>query len=191
MPGESEGTRLKLDPKKVRFSPPFLDLGIFSVGLRFIGKENSIHLLETALAVEGNLLKVGLMGLEVLFRRALAEWSSVTIPYSRIEKARFGLSPLVRVALLVVAGLPWLVGAALLAVNVDTAVLTLICAPIVTVPALYVMLRIRARYTIVFRAKNGRRTRLTFRIASAPLRAEFERRLNDYRRSAARFAVAN
>lgn len=180
---------MKLDPKKVRFVPPFLDLGVLAVGLRFVGRENTVHLLETALTVEGNLLKVGLMGLEILFRRALAEWSSLTVPYSRIEKARFLRFPVLRVAALVVAVLPFPVAAALLAVNKEAALISLVCSPVVTVPALYSAIRIPARYVIVFRAKSGRRKRLMFRITSAPLRQEFDRRLNEYRRAALRFAV--
>ena len=139
---------MKLDPKKVRFVPPFLDLGVFSVGLRFVGRENTVHLLETALTVEGNLLKVGLMGLEILFRRALAEWSALTVPYSRIEQARFVRFPVLRVAALVVAALPFPVAAALSAVNFETALIALVCAPVVTVPALYTAVRIPARYVI-------------------------------------------
>ena len=96
---------MRLDPRKVRFVAPMFHVGVFGGAVRFVGRENTVHLQETALVAEGNLLKVGLLGLEILFRRALAEWSAVTVPYSRITAARYVRFPLLRVIALVVLAL--------------------------------------------------------------------------------------
>ena len=72
---------MRLDPKTVRFISPFTP-SVFVQKLRFSGRENTVQLQEAVLAIEGNILKVGLLGLDTLFRPVLAEWSSVTIPYS-------------------------------------------------------------------------------------------------------------
>src|SRR5215204_507603 len=93
---------MRLDPRKVRFVAPLFHVGMFGGAVRFVGKENTVHLQETALVAEGNLLKVGLLGLELLFRRALAEWSTITVPYSRITAVRYVRFPALRVVALVV-----------------------------------------------------------------------------------------
>jgi hypothetical protein len=54
--------------------------------------------------------------------------------------------------------------------------------------AVYVAVRVSARYVIRFRARDGRKTKLMFRITSAKLRAEFDNRLRENRDAAARYA---
>jgi hypothetical protein len=165
-------------------------VGVFGGAVRFVGRENTVHLQETALVAEGNLLKVGLLGLELLFRRALAEWSAVTIPYSRITAARYVRFPTMRVvALVVLAACVGVPGVAF--VFNPAAGLTLSIAALVpALLAVYVTARVGARYVIRFRTRDGRRTKLMFRITSAKLRAEFDRRLREYREAAARYADA-
>ena len=53
---------------------------------------------------------------------------------------------------------------------------------------MYVAARVSARYVIRFRARDGRKTKLMFRITSAKLRTEFNRRLRENRDAAARYA---
>jgi hypothetical protein len=179
---------MRLDPKKVRFVPQLFHLGLSEGALRFVGKENTVHLQETALVVEGNLLKVGLLGLEVFFRRALAEWSAITIPYARITKTRFVRFPAMRIIALTVLAACFLLPAIGFMVNPVIGLTEAIVAVIPALLALYVALRVPARYVIQFRSRNGRRTKLMFRITSTPLRKDFARRLGEYREAADRYA---
>jgi hypothetical protein len=180
---------MRLDPRRVRFVAPMFHVGVFGGAVRFVGKENTVHLQETALVAEGNLLKVGLLGLEILFRRALAEWSAVTIPYSRITAARYVRFPLLRVIALIVLAVCLVVPAVVASLSEWAAGLALgIAAVIPAFLALYVTFRVSARYVIRFRTRNGRKTKIMFRITSAKLRAEFDRRLGENRAAAARYA---
>src|SRR5258708_7938205 len=78
---------MKLDAKDVRF------VGVLPWfrrrGLRFVGRGNTIQLLETALVIEGNQKTIGLILIDLLFQQALSEWTTVTVPYSRVESCRF------------------------------------------------------------------------------------------------------
>ena len=94
---------MRLDPSKVRYVTPMFQAGIFSTPLRMVGRQNTIALLETSLVFEGNLLKIGVLGMELLFRAALAEWTSVTVPYSRIIRAKYVRFPLMRLLALLLA----------------------------------------------------------------------------------------
>ena len=76
---------MKLEARQVRFVLPFLPV---SRHVRLIGKHNSIQLLETALVVEGNRLKLHYFGLERFMGAAMSEWTTITVPYSRIVAAK-------------------------------------------------------------------------------------------------------
>lgn len=174
---------MRLDPKLVRYVTPFLSLSNRQV--RFVGRENNIQLTETALVFEGNLLKLSLFGMELLFRRALAEWTAVTVPYSRIEKAKLTRWPAVRVVALVVVLLCLLFVLAVgLLQSVDPAAGA---AGLVLVPAVvagYALVRTRGRFVIRYRTKDGRRLTVLFHIKSKPAAREFDRRLQQYRAAA-------
>lgn len=178
---------MRLDPTKVRFVAAGFELGLSSqAGLRLVGKENNIQLLETALVVEGTLLKVGLLGLERLFRAALAEWTTVTAPYSRIERARlvrwpifrlFGLTLLLLAGGLAAAGVYFGPGAGEQAFVVSTILLALSGTALVW--------RSQRQYEVRFRAKDGRRRKFRFRIADRRLARAFDARLKRYLAAAA------
>ena len=94
---------MRLDDRHIRFIRPFWP----KIGQRLVplgGRRGSVHLQETALVVEGDLLRFRfLLGIEWLFRQALSEWTSVTVPYARIERVRRSrLWPLRSVSLLLV-----------------------------------------------------------------------------------------
>jgi hypothetical protein len=78
---------MKLDAKDVKFVGiiPWVDRR----SMRFVGRGNSIQLLETALVIEGNQKTIGLIVVDLLFQQALSEWTTVTIPYSRVEGLQF------------------------------------------------------------------------------------------------------
>ena len=179
---------MRLDPRKVRFVAPMFHVGVFGGAVRFVGRENTVHLQETALVAEGNLLKVGLLGLEILFRRALAEWSAVTVPYSRITAAPYVRFPLLRVIALVVLALCFAIPPGIAVFDWPAGLALGIAAIVPALLAVYVAARVSARYVIRFRARDGRKTKLMFRITSAKLRTEFNRRLRENRDAAARYA---
>jgi hypothetical protein len=184
---------MRLDPKKVRFVLPTLHLGLRANALRFVGRENTVQLSETALVVEGNLLKVGLLGIELLFRRALAEWSSVTIPYSRVTRARLVRFPLLRLMALLlfcVCGVCTLLATAGALHGTDpNAPIWAVVFLVLSLGSGYVVARIPPRFVITFRSRDGRRTVLMFQVTSRPLRREFDRKLAEYREAADRFAT--
>lgn len=183
---------MKLDPQKVKFVSP-LSPGVFVRPLRFVGREKTVQLQETALVVEGNVLKVGLLGIEMLFRRALAEWSSVTVPYSRITRVKYARFPLFRLlALLYLIG--WPTFSLLVAVGPGGVAGGLTGFLIGTVPAalaVYVFVRVPPRYVIDFRARDGARTRLMMHVRGTKLRRAFAARLAEYREAAKKFRTAD
>jgi hypothetical protein len=180
---------MRLDPKKVRFVTPFTALGLLGDAVRFVRGPKTVQLQETALVVEGNILKVGLLGLEVLFRGALIEWSSVTIPYARITRVKFRRFPLSRKLALLVFPL-WVLMVLLSARGgfgpaLEVGLLGLI--PVFL--ALYVFLRVSPRFVLDFRAKSGRRTTLLFHVTDRKLRNAFAAKLAEYREAATRHAL--
>lgn len=178
---------MRLDPKKVKFISP-MSPGVVSRPLRFVGREKTVHLQETALVVEGNLLKVGLLGLELMFRRALAEWSSVTIPYSRITRVRYVRFPLLRLLSLVYLW-GWPIFSILVALGPGfLAGLTgFLIGLIPGVVAVYVLVRVPPRFVIDFRTRDGQRSRLMLHVTPKPLLMEFAARLQEFRDAAGRF----
>ena len=180
---------MRLDPKKVRFVAPFTTLGVFGDTVRFVDGPKTVQLQETALVVEGNVLKVGLLGAEALFRAALAEWSSVTVPYARIARVKYSRFPLGRqIALLVCLAGPAVVVAGILSVGWSEAFTLAAVGAVLVVPAVYAFARIPPRFMIDFQARGGRRTRIMLQITDRRLRAEFAARLAEYREAAAKYA---
>jgi hypothetical protein len=51
---------------------------------RFIGRSNTVQVLETAVVIEGYLKRLSFPVLDWLFQQALSEWTTMTIPYARI-----------------------------------------------------------------------------------------------------------
>jgi hypothetical protein len=77
---------VKLDPRNVRFVPPLF--APFGRSPRLGGRQNTLHLQETALVIEGEVLKQTMPIIDSIFRRALAGWTTITVPYSRIVEHR-------------------------------------------------------------------------------------------------------
>jgi hypothetical protein len=179
---------MKLTPKQVALVYPFLP-GIFARVLRFTGRRNSIQLQEMALVVEGELVRLHYLGFERLFARALAEWTTVTIPYSRLVRVRYSRRWVLRTLVLAAAFLTLLVVAwpvfdGGLGANEAAILLT---SGVGLILFLLVWVTFRAflpGYVLVFRAKDGKTTRFLFRLKSKQVKAEFENRLNEYRTAA-------
>jgi hypothetical protein len=176
---------MKLGPKQVRFVRPFWP-ALFGRTLRFAGRRNTIHLQETALVVEGEILRFHYLGLERLIGRALSEWTMVTMPYSRIESVQYRKRIGLRIAIVVIAAalsvlamrLPWTPRAEW--TTLDAIADTLVLVPVVVLAAMVWWL-IRASYLLVFRSKDGTRVRLSFRVRSKAQRLAFDTALQSYR----------
>ena len=183
---------MKLDPKQVRLLTPFLP-GVFRRRLRFTGRRNAVHLQETALVVEGDLMRFHYLGLERLFAGVISEWTTVTVPYSRITRVRFRRNLLVRLALLV----PVLGLAALMAVGIvnsapsEGEILLSLGALALPVLGLWFLVwrGLGPTHLVEFRAKDGTPTAITFRVRSKALRKEFDAALARYRDAARRYTT--
>lgn len=183
---------MKLDPNQVRLLTPFLP-GLTRRRLRFAGKRNAVHLQETALVVEGDLLRFHYLGFERLFAGAVCEWTTVTVPYSRITRVKYRSRLLLRLAILLpILGMAGLIASGVLttAPNVFEVVSALVALAVpVVVLWLLVWRGLGPTYTILFRAKDGTPTDFTLRVRSKPLRKQFEAALARYRDAARRFAT--
>lgn len=178
---------MRLDPSKVRYVSPMMQAGIFSTPLRMVGKQNTVALLETSLVFEGNVLKIGVLGMELLFRAALAEWTSVTVPYSRIVKAKYVRFPVARLFALLLAIAVVAIGALALSQSPEAVVPVAFVGGGLLVLCLYMIVRIPPRFVLSFRSKAGRKTVLQFRVLDADLRRRFQDKLAEYRLSATGF----
>lgn len=189
----AEDRQVKIQPKNVRFLPVRSFFG--RNGLHFVGRLNSIQLLETALVIEGNLKTLGLWVIDLLFRQALSEWTTVTIPYSRIVRCKYSRNLLGAVALFLLVFLPTFLITALaiigssepsaqefLAIAIAGAVL-LIPVSIVFLLLCY-LFDVGPRATLVYRRPDGRLIQVCFRIRPRALRTMFLERLEANRKSA-------
>lgn len=178
---------MRLDARQVQFTTSFLPTWRTRT-LRLGGRRGSMDLQEPALVIEGELLRFRLLGIEWLFRRALSEWTTVTVPYSRIVGVRKTWVWLVRALLVLgilviavfVAGSfrasPWTDG--------TTAAVAILLA--VAVVLAYALVRVRPRTTIVYRTKVGRRTQVTILVRKREARQAFLELLAAHRAAAAR-----
>lgn len=182
---------MRLDARQVRFTQSFLPTWR-SRPLRLGGRRGSLHLQEPALVFEGELLRFRLFGVEWLFRRALSEWTTVTVPYSRILKVRRTRAWLVRLVSVlgiaaVWAGMVWMT-LEFPAEHLLTE-LAAIVSTAVTVLGGYALVRVRPTVTVVYRPKTGRRVRVTFLVRRRATRRAFVDALAAHRAAAARHAV--
>ena len=68
---------MKLEARQVRFRATFP--WFTRRRLLFVGKRNTLQLLETALVIEGYLMRLFFPVLGFLFTQALSEWTTVTV----------------------------------------------------------------------------------------------------------------
>jgi hypothetical protein len=130
-----------------------------------------------------------------LFQQALSEWTTVTVPYSRVEDCRYTrLWGAKAVFLLVVAVLllPCLASTAVGSNSASEWVeeYFLLLSPLLIGVALlvvYVLIRfLGARHHLVFVRADGRRVKTSFRIRRRALREAFDQRMARNRQAAAR-----
>jgi hypothetical protein len=176
---------MKLEAKQVRMLIPFLPS--FRVDrLWFVGNRNTLQLLETALVIEGYRMRFFFPLLDHFFRQPLSEWTTLTVPYSRI--LRFQYAPRILLRVLVTALLCLPIGLSLFELAFadpkwDPASGAFL-APLVVlilVLTLYCNFRMFAsRNYLWYRQSNGRRAVLVFRIRSRKMQQAFEQQLQSY-----------
>ena len=154
---------------------------------RFAAKGGAVHLTETALVCEGEVYKVSFFGTEGLLRGAVSERTTVTVPYSRIDRARVRRWPAGRVFGAVLLATPLALGALVLATEgaSEAAGAFIAFAIIFGPPAGYLLWRVRPGYVVRFRGRDGTRRAVQFRIRRKAVRAAFAAKMEVYRRAAA------
>lgn len=182
---------MKLTPQQVRFVYPFLP-GIFGRSLRFAGRRNTVHAQETALVVEGELLRFGFVGLERLVPRALAEWTTVTIPYGRILRVKYQSRRVVRTlgTLLLVLVLGASAAAMLTTLSAAESLVFFVPLSLIVLLLGWLLFRVLSPgFAITFRAKDGTRTRFLLQVRNRTLRQRFAAQVEEYRAAAKAFAI--
>ncbi len=180
---------MKVDAKNIRFvavGPWFRRRS-----LQFVGRANTMQLLETALVIEGYRQTIGYPVIDFLFRWALSEWTTVTVPYSRIVYCRFSGPWFMRglVCLLVLLPVFGLLISLLIAIFVlgkDSGAISVFIFAAVAFPLL-VWLTFRllpARYSLKFGLPGGKVGLTRFRIKNRKLRKAFEEKLRENRKAA-------
>lgn len=178
---------MKLLPRHIAFLPSML----WPTRSRLnFGGASTLHLQETALVIEGFLQRLFFPLVDRFFQLALSEWTTVTIPYSRILHYRYTARPLMRLFLLT---LLWVaLGFAVYKMGLfkanafdllwgrdpttwQDAARYVILPGVVTLVLVFIV--VRPLSYLVFRTPGGGRAVITFRIGSAKLRREFEEQL--------------
>lgn len=179
---------MKIEARHVAFLPVLPWFG--RKRMTFVGRTNTLQLLETALVIEGQRKMLALYVVDLFFQQALSEWTMVTVPYSRIERCRYYPRWLARVITIALFTLPTLVG---LVISVpflwQTVDFFSLATPVLLfgllLLSIYVVLRLLpSRYVLQFRRPDGRLVRTHFRIKTRKLRHAFDQRLAANRKSA-------
>jgi hypothetical protein len=177
---------MKFGPPALRFLRPFAP---FRRQLRFVGRQNTIHLQETALVIEGHLLRFRLPVVDRFVQRAFCEWSMVTVPYSRIVRHTYHSRLIVKVLWWFFIGpVAALVGFATLGLERDWFSAGMSGLLLVVAGLLFHMV-FRPRQSLVFRRADGKPCLVCFRFTSRQQRQKFAGLL-EANRSAARALTA-
>jgi hypothetical protein len=186
---------MKFAGKQVRFSFPHLAWP-GRRRLRFVGRRASVQVLETALVMEGYLMRLSLPVLDYFFKTALSEWTTITVPYSRIVRFRrvraLLLLRLLVCGLLWVPGVLMLIGAGFQAYHGGPELAGNLCAGLLcSLPALlvtwFVNFRRAPRYELLFRRADGGLSIVYIRVKPRKLGLAFGARVEENRRAAAAF----
>jgi hypothetical protein len=186
---EKGGRVMKIEAKQLQFLavPPWFSRR----RLRFMGNTNTMQLLETALVIEGYQKTIGYPVIDFLFQWAMCEWTTVTVPYSRIVQCRYSRRWLARAIFFAIIDLPILIlvgiSLVLFARNLDFvgAAIPIVLLVALLAMSLWFMLRfLPARYSLAFRRADGNRALTNFRIKSREMQQSFEQKLESNRKAA-------
>jgi hypothetical protein len=186
---------MKIDAAHLRFAPPFLP-SLRRKRPGFIGRRNTIQLLETALVIEGYQKRLGMPVVDLFFQQVLSERTMLTIPYSRIVRFRYSRRWGWRILWTIVCWLPLLFPLALLTgYSPDREGAVALAIPLLfagVVLTLYVNLRVlRGHNLLLFRQADGRQALVRFRIRPRKLQQAFQKLLESNRKAAAEMAQSS
>jgi hypothetical protein len=180
---------MKIAARHVRFLLPFFPWP-GRRRLPLVGSGNTIQLLETAVVIEGHVKRLGMPVVDRFFQRVLSEWTTVTIPYSRILRHRVAHFLVLRVLLTTLLWLPALLPLlALVGPGVDVGAVLYVAGMLgllALVLSLYLNLRFLApRNYLLYQQADGRRMLTAFRIGSRKRQEAFAALLENNRQAAA------
>jgi hypothetical protein len=165
---------MKFGSKGLTFAWPVWTL--FRRHLAFIGRDNTLHLQETALVIEGDLVRFSLPVLDMFVKRAFADRTMVTIPYSRIIRLKRARYVVAKVLwwLLAAAVFAWVAAAAADPRDLVGTVYYLSLVGCLFMLAGYLVHRFLAsRHVLLFRRADGKRCVVCFSLKSSKRRRQF------------------
>jgi hypothetical protein len=172
---------MKFGPQSLRFMRAST---LFRKNLAFVGRQNTIHLQETALVIEGHLLRFRLPIVDQFVQRAFCEWSTVTVPYARIVRHTYHRPLIVKVLWWFFIGpVAALVGFATLGLERDWFAAGM-SALLLCLASWLSLMVFRSRHFLVFRRADGRRCLVCFRFTAREQRQKFVSLLEANRRAA-------
>lgn len=147
--------------------------------LRFLRKGNSVQLLETALIVEGNLQRFSMPVIDRFFRRALSEWTTITIPYSRILKYRYTSRSVLGFLVALVFWAPFVLGLVGYFAEGGRGQVSMVVsfALLGMLGSFLVYVAVKSRNYLVFRQADGKRALLVFHVRSKARQKAFREQL--------------
>lgn len=184
---------MKIEPRHLRFFPMWPH--VWWSRLRFLRNGNSLQIQETGLVVQGHLQKLSMPLLDILFRSMVSEWTTVTVPYSRILFLRSRSFVVWRVLLTLLACLPlliylvsWLIATIENRVRVRPDDFSLYTSVLLGLLAGILGLYFNCwmlvpRHYLLFEQPGGRIALLAFRITKGTLRRRFVELVESNRRT--------
>jgi hypothetical protein len=162
--------------------------------MTFVGGHSTLQLLETALIVEGYKQRFFFPVLDRFFQMPLSEWTTVTVPYSRILQAKHDSRFTVRLITGLVLWSPtfllalgFLAGGGLFTPE-GLLMMGLVATASLLLTLYACVFRLGSRNWLMYREADGGRALLMFRIPSKKRRLEFEAAL-ERNRAASRSQV--
>jgi hypothetical protein len=140
------------------------------------------------MVIEGNAAKVRFLGSERIFRHPMGEWTTFTIPYSRITQVVYVGFLVVRVLCYGLCGLFGLCGLLSLVLGVRSSPVFFIgfifSMPLILLIYILMDIFFSPKYLIVYELEGGKRSRLLLQVRPAKKRKEFAELLEQFRNTA-------
>jgi hypothetical protein len=182
---------MRLDHRQVRFVTPFGLTLRRPNHIRLGGSRGHLDLQETAVVAEGELMRFSFLGTEWLFRRALSEWTTVTVPYGRITSVRYDRLVALRIVSILLVAVVAAFSATLLLAEGDPTTGWTMAGFAAILALLFGVLNLwmKPSYQVRYRGKDGRTYLLAFTVRAKRLRKPFLDTLAAHQAAAAPHAV--
>jgi hypothetical protein len=163
---------MKFGPRELRFTYPVW--ASFRGLVVLVGRRNTLHLQETALVIEGDLLRFQLPIIDRFVRRVFCEWTMVTVPYSRIVRHKYCTYRTAKVLWwLLVAAAAGFLGFVLATLPKKEPAALAALMLVLVVLGLLLHFVLRPRHVLTFRGADGKRRLVCFRFTGRPQRNQF------------------